>query len=281
MTHARAGFSLLLVIGALTAGALLASWAAQASLTDARVASAMSSQARLSAAADGALAWSAFQLADSETLEPIVADGRAYPVRIGSTPVTLRIVDETGLVDISMASRELLQAAFEAAGAEPALAQRLSAQTQDWRDADEDRRPLGAERADYRDAPPTAFIGNRAFVAVEELRALPAMNDALLEAAGPLFTVSGAEQPVAALAPPRVRAILEDADGWTAGARPVNIPQSGRYTAYIEARDASGAAFATAVRFDIVADRTGPHILSRRRLSLGEARTAIEGAHGP
>lgn len=280
MTPSRAGFSLLIVIGALTAGALLASWAARASLTDARAASAIASQARLSAAADGALAWAVFQLNDTEAGDPVIADGRAYPVTIGSAQVSVRLLDEAGRIDLNQASGALLQAAFEGAGADRALAETLSAQAQDWRDGDDDRRALGAERFDYRNAPTTAFIANRAFIAVEELRALPAMSDALFEAVRPLVTVSGAAEPEPAQASPRVRAAIDAADGWTIANRPDGVARSGRYTAYIEARDLSGAVYATAVRFDIVAGAPGPHILSRRRLSAGEAVMAIEGAQG-
>lgn len=280
MIQARSGFSLLLVIGALTAGALLTSWAARASMTDAQAASAISSQARLSAAADGALAWAVFQLNDAEAAEPLITNGRAYPVTIGTSTVTVRLLDEAGRVDLNKAPGALLQAAFESVGADRALAEVLSAQTQDWRDPDNDRRQLGAERRDYRNAPDTAFIGDRPFFAVEELRALPAMTDALFEEVRPLFTVSGADQPVARLASPRVQALIGGTDGWSAGTGRADTAGSGRYTAYIEARDPAGAAFATAVRFDSVADRPGPHILSRRRLSSGEARRAIEGAQG-
>lgn len=277
MKRSREGFSLLLVIGVLTAGALLASLAAQASRTDGLVASAISSQARLSAAADGALAWASFQLADTETEDPIVADGRPYTVTLGETIVTVRLVDETGLIDLNHASGDLLRAAFEDAGAAPILAERLSAQAQDWRDPDDQTRPLGAERRDYRDLPGTAFIANRAFTTVEELRALPAMTAALFDAARPVLTVAGTADPVRSLATPRVLAILDETDTAPGDRQPDGPAPSGRYSAYIEARNGSGAAFAVVIRFDIVADRPGAHILSRRRLSAGDASTAIEG----
>ena len=297
----REGFTLLLVIGALTVGALLAAFAAQATRTEAAGVAALGAQARLSAAADGALALAVWRLsAPDEPASRASGDetsARAQPLpgslqefTIGATQVTVRVVDETGLADLNQAPARVLAAAFVAAGADLAEAFHLSVEIEDWRDSDSERRPGGAEAADYRRAPSGAFIGDRPFRAVEEARAVASMDGYLFANARAFLTIAGGAEPVPDFMPPAfAQALAEVGNGEAAAAAVASgasdatgpVRGSGRYTAYVIARGEGPAAYAEAVRFDHLADSVQPRILSRRRLSLAEAETLLAGAAAP
>lgn len=293
----RSGFTMLLVIGAITVGALLSAWAAQTARNSAANVTALATQVRLSAAVDGALSVAAWQLVQEENLdEPPSEDTQRRSVRpdasvniytIGTTQVSLRLVDEAALVDINRADIDGLVAAFWAAGLDIQGAEQMAARVQDWRDEDSNRRSGGAEARDYARGG-GSFIGDRPFRQVEEVRAVLGMDGQVFEAVRPFLTVDGQAQPNIEFAPmalrqaldqvrggetPRVRDQGEDREASEAG--------SGRYTAYLVAETEQGAGYAEAVRFDRVENSAQLRILSRRRLSRGEAEAVFAGADAP
>lgn len=79
-------------------------------------------------------------------------DGRAYGCSIGSGRVVVTVEDEAGKIDLNTATEALLRALLIGVGRPASEADRLTAAILDYRDADNVRRPDGAEASDYKQA---------------------------------------------------------------------------------------------------------------------------------
>src|SRR3546814_5898664 len=79
-------------------------------------------------------------------------------------------------------------------GADEATADRVAAAITDWRDADDLRRPQGAEWQDYAAAGSRYRPRNGPFVALGELRAVAGMTPGLHAAVAPLMTLHRSEE---------------------------------------------------------------------------------------
>ena len=70
----------------------------------------------------------------------------------GEIAIVARATDETAKIDLNAAGEVLLRGLFTSVGgADPDLALRLVDAVMDWRDADDLRRPNGAEAAELRE----------------------------------------------------------------------------------------------------------------------------------
>ncbi|MBI1905195.1 MAG: general secretion pathway protein GspK [Rhodocyclales bacterium] len=114
---------------------------------DTRVASGHLERARATALLDGALRLAAAELAASPNV-PVKPLQLIY--KVGEAEIAVDVALASGFIHLNTAPETLLTDLFAHAAALPpdqaaTLAQRLI----DWRDADEDRAPVGAERAEY------------------------------------------------------------------------------------------------------------------------------------
>ncbi|WP_312913941.1 type II secretion system protein GspK [Stenotrophomonas sp.] len=124
------------------------------------------------------------------------ADGRPYRWQFADHRITLRIIDETGKVDLNQASPVLLQGLLRAVGAEQARAQQLAGAIMDWRDNDDLKQPGGgAESSDYAAAGYPYGAKNARFDSIGELQRVLGMDAALYAQLAPHITVFGAAQP--------------------------------------------------------------------------------------
>jgi hypothetical protein len=103
-------------------------------------------------------------------------------------------------IDLNLASEEIWRDFLRAAGAAPEQAETLAAQIADWRDADDDARPNGAEAEDYLQAEGKK-IGNRPFAGVGELKLVLDMSAELYTCIAPAISI------FASGAPPSTRAM--------------------------------------------------------------------------
>lgn len=153
-------------------------------------------------AAEAGLNLAVYELRKSDPLQRWVGDGRPYTFGYGDAEIEVRITDDSGKVDINAANGELLTSLFVARGVELNKAQALSDAVLDWRDADDDKRPNGAESADYKAAGLSYGPKNGPFDTVSELQQVLGMNYALFEKLEPALTIySGSSQPNLAYAP--------------------------------------------------------------------------------
>jgi len=118
-----------------------------------------------------------------------VADGRAYEWEFGTATVTLRVLDETGKVDVNAADAPLLAALIRAIGVPAARADALAAAIVDWRDADDLSLPQGAERAQYIAAGLPYAPRNAPFETLAELQLVLGMEAGVYARLRPNVTI--------------------------------------------------------------------------------------------
>lgn len=117
-------------------------------------------------------------------------DGRPYAWRFHDVAVDVRIVDETGKVDLNAADGTLIAALLQATGAEPDVALQVAGAIVDWRDGDDFVQITGgAEAADYASAGRPYGAKNAPFESVAEVEQVLGMTPALFEAVSPYLTI--------------------------------------------------------------------------------------------
>jgi general secretion pathway protein K len=120
----------------------------------------------------------------------IAVGGMAYTCAIeGHGSVRIVVQDEGGLVNINRAGTRLLAALFAGLGASPEAASRYADAIADYRDLDDDRRPNGAEKAEYEAAGRPSWPKNSSFDLNEELDQVLGFDRALAAAARPYISV--------------------------------------------------------------------------------------------
>lgn len=124
-------------------------------------------------------------------------DGRPYRWAFGKAEVEVRIVDESGKVDLNAADAGVLASLFRVLGADEGRADAVAAAILDWRDGDELTQPMGgAEDPQYAAAGLPYGAKDAPFETVAELEQVLGMDRALFEAAARHLTVfSGLSQP--------------------------------------------------------------------------------------
>ena len=140
------------------------------------------SLAQARAAADGAVERMVFELSRPPNLQDVWrADGQPHAWNEGDVAVSAAAFDESARIDLNAATDPLLKGLLQnVGGLDPDTAQQVLEAILDWRDADELRRPNGAEAADYRAAGSKQVPTNAPFESVGELRRV-------LGVAGPLM----------------------------------------------------------------------------------------------
>src|ERR1700761_635730 len=103
---------------------------------------------RLTAAADGGIASAIYQLGLQDDAKRLRADGQTHASYFGGVALFVTVQDEYGKVAINMASSDIERRLFAAAGIKGDRLDALVDALDDWKDADDDLRPHGAE-VDY------------------------------------------------------------------------------------------------------------------------------------
>lgn len=207
MTNRR-GYVLLAVVAFLAMATALASVVIMNARASVREIGAQMQSAQMDASMQGAMARSLFLLGDANSSG---AWGQDLQLRMPNADVDVNIQDVRGLVDINTASVEMLQKLITAVIPDDARQDpdRLAAAIVDWRDADGELSPLGAEKQAYSAAglPPP---GNRPFADIVELGRVLDFTPEIVRALLPFVTVhSGLDMPQAELAPDKILELLE------------------------------------------------------------------------
>lgn len=90
-----------------------------------------------SQAARAGLDYAVSRVSAADPLRQWLPDGRAYRWRFAGAQIEVRIVDESGKLDLNAADAGALAALMRALGSEPAQADAVAAAIVDWRDADD------------------------------------------------------------------------------------------------------------------------------------------------
>lgn len=188
-------------------------------------------------------------------------NGRPYAWTFDGQQVQVRIVDETGKVDLNQADVPLLSRLMQALGEPADASDALAAAIVDWRDADNLTQPVGgAEDSDYAAAEREYGAKDAPFDTVAEVEQVLGMTPDLYARLAPFLTLySGRAQPDATYSPgPVLQAMGVDAAAWLAQRNATGVtggPQlvgagSGTYSIESRARLADGreASVRTVVR---------------------------------
>ncbi|TXH81480.1 MAG: general secretion pathway protein GspK [Pseudoxanthomonas sp.] len=193
-------------------------------------------------------------------------NGRAYAWRFDGHDVQVRIIDETGKVDLNQADVPLLSRLMQALGEPPDASDALAAAIVDWRDADDLSQPVGgAEDGDYAAAGRPYGVKDAPFETIAELEQVLGMTPDLYARLEPFLTLySGRGQPDA-----------------TYAQGPVLVAMGMDATAWLAQREAAGAAGA----LQLVGTGSGTYsIESRARLADGREtslRTVVRAGASP
>jgi general secretion pathway protein K len=170
-------------------------------------------------------------------------DGTRYDWNFDGIPVRVELRDESAKIDINTANDALLRGLFLSVGLTDDEATALVDAVLDWRDADDFKRPHGAEAADYQAAGLPYKPANAPFQAIEELQLVLGMRPEIYRRIAPSITVFSRQPGVNAtiasrdvlLAIPGVTPEMVDAyiaqreDARTAGQPLPQFPQAGAY----------------------------------------------------
>ncbi|HET6632998.1 MAG TPA: hypothetical protein VFG73_09875 [Rhodanobacteraceae bacterium] len=153
-------------------------------------------------AAEAGVHLAAYELRQSDPLKRWVPDGRPYNLEFGAANVTVKILDDSGKIDLNRAQPPMLAQLFESVGVERDQAQTLAARIDDWRDPDDATQLNGAEQPDYEQAGLSYGPTNQPFTVVGELQEVLGMDYELFKKVKPAVTVfSGGAEPNPMYAP--------------------------------------------------------------------------------
>jgi general secretion pathway protein K len=212
--------------------------------------------------------------------------------------LSIAVEDEAGKVDLNMADERLVAAALIAAGVAADEGADLAQRILDYRDDDNDRRPKGAERDEYRDR---NRIGpkNQPFDALEEVEQVLGAPPGLADALRPYATIYSGEQSidgnlarrslVVALANPRSELARQEAMRTIEGASqdsavPADLASGAGGHAFrvlAKARTAQGAVFVREAVVDFVAARPDAYAFRRWRKGPASASDDRERVEDP
>lgn len=149
------------------------------------------SGAQARAAADGAVERMTFEMQrPRNSAAAWTPDGQVRQWRDGEVAIAAAAVDESAKINLNIGSDALLRGLLQnVGGLPPDEAQNVVEAILDWRDADDLRRPNGAEEPEYRAAGRKYRPSNAPFESVGELRLVLGVTPALYDRIAPTLTV--------------------------------------------------------------------------------------------
>ena len=191
LPSAEAGIALIAVLWLTVLLTVIASGFAFSMRSEAVAARNALSFAQARAAADGAIERTAFELQRPRNLPDVwLPDGASHAWQDGDAAISAVAVDESAKIDLNVGNQLLLKGLLQnVGGLDTESAQRLVDAIGDWKDADDLRRPNGAEDADYRAAGLKYGPANGPFESVGELNRVLGMTPGLFAKIADSLTV--------------------------------------------------------------------------------------------
>jgi general secretion pathway protein K len=124
------------------------------------------------------------------------ADGSIYEINSADAKVRVRLLSETGKIDINRVDQTLLQALMSHAPVDAEQQTSIVNAILDWRDQDDLVRIDGAEKKEYLDAGLSYQPRNKPFQSIEELQLILGMDKSVFLWIEPLITVNSGQQQV-------------------------------------------------------------------------------------
>jgi general secretion pathway protein K len=161
-------------------------------------------------AAEGGVDIATMRLINGDPLLRWVPDNRVYKFNVDKARIEIRVVDESGKVDINVAGSDVINPLLRAVGVDALQAQNITSAIVDWRDPDDLLTlPGGAEDPQYASAERPYGAKDGAFQTISELQQVLGVTPELYAKLQPLITIySGLARPSASYASPEVLAAL-------------------------------------------------------------------------
>ena len=212
MQISRNGFALVIVIWILALLSLMAGSFALTMRRESSVTLALKNNASAMALTESGVAMAQFMLQPSDPERRWLTDGTVYQIlRSDGTEVRIKIASEAGKIDINTADQTQLKAVIKAITGDIWQQQQLLDSILDWRDEDDDTRPHGAEKKQYKDAGLTYIPSNRPFQSLDELRLVLGFDDTIFTQIQPWLTIYSGQSEVDLLeATPEVLQIINN-----------------------------------------------------------------------
>lgn len=171
------GFALVLVLWVLSLLTIMAGSFALSMRREAGIVAGSSKNAQAAAVAESGLAIAELMLMHPDPLQRWRTDGSIYQLDYAEAKVRVRLLAETGKVDLNRADQPLLQALMGHAPVAEQLQTQWVNAILDWRDNDDLTHPEGAEQEEYKDAGLNYRPRNKPFQSVEELQLVLGINE--------------------------------------------------------------------------------------------------------
>jgi len=188
---------LVLVLWILTLLSLMAGSFVLTMRRESGVTIALKHNAEAIAVSESALVLAEYMLQLPDQTQRWLVDGSIYQIIRRDISVTrIRIVSETGKIDINTANPNLLAAVIKTVTSDKFAEQKLLNSILDWRDEDDDPRMQGAEKKEYQDAGLSYLPTNKPFQSLEELQMVLGMNQAIFTQIQPWITIYSGQSDV-------------------------------------------------------------------------------------
>ena len=209
----HSGLALVLVLWVLSLLTIMAGSFALSMRREASIVAGIKNNAQAMAVAESGIAMAEMMLLNTDQNKRWRADGSIYEIRSADAKVRVRLLSETGKIDINKADQTLLQGLMASAPVDEEQQTRLVSAILDWRDKDDLVHIDGAEKKEYKDAELSYQPRNKPFQTIEELQLVLGMNASVFLWIEPLITVySGQQQVTAQLATKEVLQVIPGLD---------------------------------------------------------------------
>jgi len=190
------GFALVLVLWVLSLLTIMAGSFALSMRREAGITAGSSSTAQAAAVAESGLAIAELMVMNPDQLQRWHTDGSIYQIDYADSKVRVRLLSETGKVDLNSADQDLLQGLMVHAPVDAELQTKLVNAILDWRDGDDLVRIDGAEKEEYKDAGLSYQPRNKPFQSIEELQLVLGMNEQIFKWIESLVTIHSGQPKV-------------------------------------------------------------------------------------
>lgn len=207
------GFALVLVLWILSLLTIMAGSFALTMRREAAIIEGIKNNAQAMAVAESGIAIAEMMMLIPDAGRRWRADSSVYQINFESGKVRIRLLSETGKIDLNTADQAVLQALISHAPIDESQQAGLVNAILDWRDEDDLVREDGAEKKEYQDAGLNYQPRNKPFQDIEELQLVLGMNESVYDWLQGLITVYSRGSTVnLQLASPEVLQVLPDLD---------------------------------------------------------------------
>ncbi len=190
------GMALVLVLWVLSLLTIMAGSFALSMRRESAIIAGIKNNAQASAVAKSGIAMAEMMLLNADPAKGWRTDGSIYEINAADAKIRVRLLSETGKIDINKANESLLKSLIANASLDEELQTRLVSAILDWRDEDDLVHIEGAEKQEYQDAGLSYQPRNKPFQSIEELQLVLGMDKSVFKWIEPLITVYSEQQQV-------------------------------------------------------------------------------------